>query len=185
MGILARRRNHKSSTEKSKLRGAGEGGYIAEFITLVLKHLLPDLVKNNIKVITNAGGLDHLACKQAIENTIKESGIEDGKLIVAAITGDDILNYNEEFKQKGEVYEFTHIIGNDQDLDDFPSEKKEFIALNAYLGAIPIAMALDSGANIVITGRCVDSALVLGPLIHVFKWDPHKDWDKLASGSLA
>ncbi|CAI2180262.1 2193_t:CDS:2 [Funneliformis geosporum] len=185
MGILARRRNHKSPTEKSKLRGAGEGGYIAEFITQVLKHLLPDLVKYNIKVITNAGGLDPLACKQAIENAINESGIEDGQLIVAAITGDDILNYNEEFKQKGDVYEFTHIIGNDQDSDNFPSEEKEVISLNAYLGAIPIAMALDSGANIVVTGRCVDSALVVGPLINEFKWDPHKDWDKLASGSLA
>ncbi|CAI2201397.1 5016_t:CDS:1, partial [Funneliformis geosporum] len=153
MGILARRRNHKSPTEKSKLKGAGEGGYIAEFITHVLKRLLPDLVKYNIKVITNAGGLDPLACKQAIENAIKESGIEDGKLIVAAITGDDMLNYNEEFKQKGDVYEFTHIIGNDQDSDNFPSEEKEVISLNAYL---------------VVTGRCVDSALVVGPLINEF-----------------
>ncbi|GET00515.1 DUF1446 domain-containing protein [Rhizophagus clarus] len=154
MGILARRRNSK---EQSKLGGAGEGGYIAEFITFVIKRLLPDLIKYNIKVVTNAGGLDPLACKKAVEKVIKENGIEDGKLTVAAIT----------------------------DIENFPDEEKQIISLNAYHGAIPIAKALDSGANIVITGRCVDSALVVGPLIHEFKWDPHNDWDKLASGSLA
>lgn len=182
MGILARRRTSK---EKSKLGGAGEGGYISEFVTFVIKRLLPDLVKYNIKVVTNAGGLDPLACKRAIEKAIEESKIEDGKLTVAAITGDDILNQIEEFKQKGEVHEFTHIVGNGQVSENFPSEEKEVISLNAYLGAIPIAKALDAGANIVVTGRCVDSALVVGPLIHEFKWDPHNDWDKLASGSLA
>ncbi|CAB4493180.1 DUF1446-domain-containing protein [Rhizophagus irregularis] len=182
MGILARRRNSK---EKSKLGGAGEGGYVAEFVTFVIKRLLPDLIKYNIKVVTNAGGLDPLACKQAVEKAIKESGIEDRKLTVAAITGDDILNQIEELTQKGDIYDFTHIIGNEKDSENFPDEEKQIVSLNAYLGAIPIAKALDSGANIVITGRCVDSALVVGPLIHEFKWDPHNDWDKLASGSLA
>ncbi|RIA83901.1 hypothetical protein C1645_833105 [Glomus cerebriforme] len=182
MGILASRR---TSSEKSKLGGAGEGGYIAEFVTFVIKRLLPDLVKYNIKVITNAGGLDPLACKQAIEKAIKESGIESDKLTVAAITGDDILNQVDEFKQKREIHDFMHIIGNESDLENLPSEENQIISLNAYLGAIPIAKALDSGANIVVTGRCVDSALVVGPLIHEFKWNPHKDWDKLASGSLA
>ncbi|CAG8565408.1 20536_t:CDS:2 [Rhizophagus irregularis] len=159
--------------------------YLAEFVTFVIKRLLPDLIKYNIKVVTNAGGLDPLACKQAVEKAIKESGIEVRKLTVAAITGDDILNQIEELTQKGDIYDFTHIIGNEKDSENFPDEEKQIVSLNAYLGAIPIAKALDSGANIVITGRCVDSALVVGPLIHEFKWDPHNDWDKLASGSLA
>jgi hypothetical protein len=55
---------------------------------------------------------------------------------------------------------------------------------NAYLGARPIAAALEAGAEVVITGRCVDSALVLGPLIHRFGWGA-QDWDRLAQGALA
>jgi hypothetical protein len=57
------------------------------------------------------------------------------------------------------------------------------LSANAYLGAFPIAAALDRGADVVITGRCVDSALALGPLIHEFKW-PVDDLDRLSAGSL-
>src|SRR6202007_1967492 len=56
-------------------------------------------------------------------------------------------------------------------------------SVNAYFGAFPIAAALDAGADIVINGRVVDSALSLGPLIHEFKWTA-RDYDKLASGTL-
>jgi len=58
------------------------------------------------------------------------------------------------------------------------------MSINAYLGAFPIAKALDAGADIVITGRCVDSAVTLGACIHEFDWKP-SDLDLLASGSLA
>ncbi len=60
----------------------------------------------------------------------------------------------------------------------------ELISANAYLGAFPIAAALDTGADVVITGRCVDSAVTLGPLIHEFGWGVD-DYDQLAAGSLA
>src|SRR5260370_898710 len=61
---------------------------------------------------------------------------------------------------------------------------KQLISANAYLGAFPIATALDQGAQVVITGRCVDSAVTLGPLIHEFGWKP-EDYNLLAAGSLA
>src|SRR5262249_46579339 len=59
----------------------------------------------------------------------------------------------------------------------------EVVAANLYLGAEPIAQALGEGADIVVTGRVVDSALALGPLIHVFEWSLD-DWDRLAAGTL-
>ncbi|CAG8711382.1 2225_t:CDS:1, partial [Scutellospora calospora] len=179
-------RNQKATDRKS-LKGASKNGYISEFITYVLRPLLSDIIKHNIKIITNAGGLDPLACKLAIDSLIKDLNIEEGKVTVAAVTGDDILDQANDIsgKKKGEIIEFTHIQGNSEDAEYFPSDEKEVISLNAYLGAIPIVKALESGANIVVTGRCVDSALVLGPLIHEFMWDPHSDWDLLASGSLA
>ncbi len=61
---------------------------------------------------------------------------------------------------------------------------EKLLSVNAYLGGFPIAAALAAGADIVVTGRCVDSALVLGPLIHEFGWAPN-DYDRLAAGSLA
>ena len=60
----------------------------------------------------------------------------------------------------------------------------KIVAANLYLGAEPIAQALDQGADIVVTGRVADSALALGPLIHAFGWK-YDDWDRLAAGTLA
>ncbi|CAG8432787.1 520_t:CDS:10 [Diversispora eburnea] len=160
MGILARRRNQSnqksSNNEEGKdLGGAGEGGYIAEFISFVLKQNLPDIIKRKIKIVTNAGGLDPLACKLAIESAIQKAGIKEGQIIVAAITGDDILNRKNELKN--DFKKFSHIYDNETDSESYPSDKeKEIISLNAYLGAFPIAKALDEGATIVVTGRCVD-----------------------------
>ncbi|CAG8615293.1 17007_t:CDS:2 [Racocetra fulgida] len=180
IGLLARNRNQKSTDRKS-LKGASEGGYISEFLTYVLRPLLHEIVKYNIKIVTNAGGLDPLACKSAIESLVKDLDL-DGKVIVAAVTGDDILD---KVHNDNELLKFSHIQGNSEDTEWFPLGDKKVISLNTYLGAIPIVKALNSGANIVVTGRCVDSALVLGPLIHEFSWDPYNDWDLLASGSLA
>ncbi|CAG8771964.1 6268_t:CDS:2, partial [Racocetra persica] len=180
IGLLARNRNQKSTDRKS-LKGASQGGYISEFLTYVLRPLLHEIVKYNIKIVTNAGGLDPLACKSAIESLVKDLDLE-GKVIVAAVTGDDILD---KVHNDNELLKFSHIQGNSEDTEWFPLGDKKVISLNTYLGAIPIVKALKSGANIVVTGRCVDSALVLGPLIHEFSWDPYNDWDLLASGSLA
>lgn len=65
--------------------------------------------------------------------------------------------------------------------DKFPALDKNVESLNAYIGAEPIKYALDHGAQIVVTGRCVDSAVVLAPLMHEFNWT-FQDFDQLASG---
>ncbi|ORZ28319.1 hypothetical protein BCR41DRAFT_345116 [Lobosporangium transversale] len=181
MGLLAR---HRSSGGKSKKESrAGPGGYVGDFITFVWKRLVEDIVANGTKVITNAGGLAPLALKEAIETIAKENGIEG--LVVAAVTGDDLHERSEEMSAKGELLPFNYITGNKDEVDRYPGSDKKKLSLNAYLGAIPIAEALDAGASIVVTGRVVDSALVLGPLLHEFKWDPLKDWDQMAAASLA
>ncbi|RUS35289.1 hypothetical protein BC938DRAFT_473161 [Jimgerdemannia flammicorona] len=187
MGLLARRRTSSSKD----LGGAGAGGYVAEFITLVLSRLLPDIAKHGIKIVTNAGGLDPLACKDAIESALRDAGIPDGQIIVAAVSGDDLLGETfTRLRSSNQVLGFSGVdhggVPTSSPLaDSLPPDSKPPVSLNAYLGAIPIARALSGGAHIVVTGRVVDSALVLGPLMHEYGWDPSKDFDRLAAGSLA
>ncbi|KAF9955048.1 hypothetical protein BGZ72_004077 [Mortierella alpina] len=181
MGLLARHR--KAGANPKKESRAGPGGYVGDFITFVWKRLVEDIVANGTKVITNAGGLDPLALKEAIEIIAKENGIDN--LVVAAVTGDDLHERAEEMNAKGELMPFNYITGNKDEVDRYPGAEKKNLSLNAYLGALPIAEALDAGATIVVTGRVVDSALVLGPLLHEYKWNPHKDWDEMAGASLA
>src|SRR5690606_21716434 len=71
-----------------------------------------------------------------------------------------------------------------REMDNGAELPAALLSANAYLGAFPIAAALAAGADVVLTGRCVDSALALGPLIHAFGWQAD-DWDRLAAGSLA
>ncbi|KAG0099035.1 hypothetical protein BGZ93_009432 [Podila epicladia] len=181
MGLLARHR--KSPSGPKKPSRAGPGGYVGDFITFVWKRLIEDIVANGIKVVTNAGGLDPIALKEAIEAVAKDCGVEG--VVVAAVTGDDLHERSKEMQAKGELLPFNYITGNKDEVDVYPGEEKKKLSLNAYLGAVPIAKALDAGATIVVTGRVVDSALVLGPLLHEFKWDVTKDWDQMAGASLA
>ncbi|KAF9430518.1 hypothetical protein BGZ76_000807 [Entomortierella beljakovae] len=181
MGLLARHR--KSGGKSKKESRAGPGGYVGDFINFVWKRLVEDIVANGTKVITNAGGLDPIALKEAIETIAKENGIEG--LVVAAVTGDDLHERAEEMHKKNELIPFNYITGNKNEVDKYPGAEKENLSLNAYLGALPIAEALGAGASIVVTGRVVDSALVLGPLIHEFGWNPLKDYDQMAGASLA
>ncbi|KAF9585082.1 hypothetical protein BGW38_003972 [Lunasporangiospora selenospora] len=183
MGLLARHR--KSGGGSKKPSRAGPGGYVGDFITFVWKRLVEDIVANGTKVITNAGGLDPLALKEAIETIAEDAGIKG--LVVAAVTGDDLHERADDMDTKGELIPFNYITGNKAEVDQYPGndESKKKLSLNAYLGAVPIAEALAAGASIVVTGRVVDSALVLGPLLHEFKWNPLKDWDQMAAASLA
>ncbi|KAJ3370582.1 hypothetical protein GGF31_003895 [Allomyces arbusculus] len=177
MGVLAKR------VDK------GGSGYVDEFVRHVLGPLLPDIVKRNIRIVTNAGGLDPRGLKSAIEKAARDAGFTH--LIVAAVHGDNLLDPRRQCARdkrgEGEPAQIDLLPmspTNDGQYADAIPPVGEFVALNAYLGAQPVAHALDQGAHIVVTGRVVDSALVLGPLLHAFKWAP-TDWDQLAAGSLA
>lgn len=147
-----------------------EQGYAHDFVSVILKNNLKEIARQNIKVVSNAGGVNPEACGRAIEALIAEQGMD---LKVATITGDDVMDRIEDLRAAGVKEMFTG--------DDMP---KEFMSANAYLGGFPIAEALGQGADIVVTGRCVDSAVTLGACIHEFGWKP-TDLNRLAGGSLA
>ena len=134
-------------------------GFPPDFVGY-LKRTLPQMARNGIKVVSNAGGVNPAGCKAAMEAVIAESGLS---LKVAAIEGDDLLPIAQEL--------------------GVPGMPSNLLTANAYLGALPIAAALAAGADIVITGRCADSALALGILMHEFGWTVD-DYDKLGAGSL-
>ncbi len=147
-----------------------EAGYATDFVTDVIAPNLQDIAKQGVKLLSNAGGVNPLACAREIEKLIAEAGLN---LKVATVTGDDLIDRADQFTSKQEMFSGAA----------FP-RPEDVASINAYIGAFPIAEALDMGADIVITGRCVDSALTLAACIHAFKWQPN-DWDLLAAGSLA
>ena len=149
-----------------------EKGYATDFITKVIKPNIKEIANQGTKVISNAGGLNPEACAKAIMDLLNEIGVD---LKIAVISGDDLFNKVKDFKNVDTREMFSN--------DAFP-DIKSIMSVNAYLGAYPIAMALNKGADIVITGRVVDSAVTLGACIHEFGWNPD-EYDKLASGSLA
>jgi hypothetical protein len=142
-------------------------GYAHDFVGAIARELRT-LSEKKIKVIANAGGVNPVACARALEAKIAEAGYD---LKVGVVVGDDLLGRAEEFKATKEMYSGQ------------PMPAKLW-SMNAYLGGRPIAAALDAGADIVITGRCVDSAVTLGAAIHAFGWT-EKDLDQLAGASLA
>jgi hypothetical protein len=121
-------------------------------------------------VVSNAGGVNPQACVAALLQAARDQGLE---ISVATVTGDDFTDRMEDVQMLG-VQEMT--TGH--------SLPESVHSMNAYLGGFPIAEALSLGADVVVTGRCVDSALTLGPLIHQFQWR-EDDFDLLAAGSLA
>ena len=145
-----------------------EAGYPPDVISYLSPHLA-DIARQGVRVVTNAGGVNPQACKRALEQLIAQSGLS---LKVAVVEGDDLLPMLDSLRAEG-TREW-------QTGEPIP---QKMLTANAYLGAEPIAVALDAGADIVITGRCVDSALALGALIHAFGWKAH-DYDRLAAGSL-
>ena len=147
-----------------------EQGYALDFVSGVLRGILPEAARQGVRIISNAGGVNPLACGRAVQALVAELGL---KLKVAVITGDDILPRADAMRAAGVKEMFNGA----------PMPPK-LMSMNAYLGAPGIAAALDRGADIVITGRCVDSAVTLGACMHAFGWKTD-DYDRLAAGSLA
>jgi hypothetical protein len=150
--------------------GSPNDGYATDFVTATMRQCLPEIARQKVKVISNAGGVNPAACAAALEALIAQLGLN---LKVATVTGDDVMPQIADLRSTGMTEMFSGAA--------IPAE---FMSANAYLGAFPIARALDQGADIVITGRGVDSAVTLGACIHAFGWKD-ADYDHLAGGSLA
>lgn len=145
-------------------------GYATDFVDEAMRSVLVEVVKRGIKVVSNAGGINPKGCADALARLAGEFGVS---VKLAVVLGDDVSAHIPDLRKAGQKDMFTAA--------ELP---QTILSANAYLGALPVAEALKQGADIVITGRCVDSAVTLGPLIHEFGWSA-EDYDSLAGGSLA
>lgn len=151
-------------------------GYARDFVAL-MREILPDCVEKNIKVLSNAGGVNVEGCAEAIKQAANELSLS-GKVKIGVITGDDILGRLDEFAEKG-----VEIINMDTG-ESLSAIRDKVQSANVYLGAQPLVEALDKGAQIVVGGRLTDTGLTLAPLMHEFGWT-FEDWDRIAAGTIA
>jgi len=145
-------------------------GYARDFPPLIGR-IAKRMVERNVTVIANAGGVNPMACARAVLRAAPG-------LKVAVVTGDDIFPRLDELIAKGREL---------RDMDSghpLSTIRSRVLSANAYIGAFPLAEALATGAQVVIAGRCTDTALALAPMIHRFGWSD-QDWDKLAAGTIA
>ena len=148
-----------------------DAGYAPDFAGPYLRPNLREIAAQGIKLVTNAGGISPHSCAAAVARVAAEMGLS---FRIAVVDGDDLQPRAEQLRAAGirEMFSGKQI------------PERPITSVNAYLGALPIAAALAKGADIVITGRVVDSALVLGPLMHEFGWAAD-DYDRLAAGTVA
>ena len=147
-------------------------GYATDFVTGAMAPNLAEIARQGVRVVSNAGGVNVPACAAALRAEIARQGLS---LRVAEVLGDDLMDQRDAIAQQAP---------RDMNTDAPCPDAERIGSINAYLGAYPIAAALASGADIVITGRCVDSAVTLGACIATFDWQ-RTDLDALAGGALA
>jgi hypothetical protein len=153
---------------------SGRPGYARTFITQ-MEQVLPACLERGIKVVTNAGGLDPAGCAAAVTEVARRAGLAP---VVAHVAGDDLLARIPELTAAG------HPLANSDTGELLAQAGVTPLTAHAYLGGLPIARALGAGADIVVTGRVTDAALVVGPGIWRFGWDSD-DLDALAGAVVA
>jgi Acyclic terpene utilisation family protein AtuA len=153
-----------------------KAGYARDFIPL-MERILPDVTAGGVRVVTNAGGVNPRGCAEAVLTVARKLGLA-GKVRVGLVVGDDILERLDQLLTKGHQL-------NDLDTGRPLTEvRSQVLSANAYLGMSPVVLALEKGANVIVTGRVTDTGLTLGPLAHEFNWGS-TDWDRIAAGTIA
>lgn len=163
-----------SIMQKQKMKDP-QLGYAKDLVPL-LGELLPELLEKHIVVVTNGGGVNPMACRDAIFQIARSRGIRNLK--IGVVLGDDILDQLDCLAEKGATFQ------NMETGEEFSSIRSKLQSANVYFGAGPIVEALQQGANIVLTGRTTDTGLTLAPMMYEFNWRKD-DWDKLAAGTVA
>lgn len=164
LSILARAREKDSAL-----------GYAEDFLDVLRSLVEPLKNQPQLKIVTNAGGMNPRRCAAAAANILGEAGLD--ATVIGVVEGDDLLPRLAELQTAG--CELKHL---ETGAPLFDSSR--VVSANAYLGAQPITDALAQGARIVITGRVADASLTVGPAMHELggRWD---DWDRLAGFSVA
>jgi hypothetical protein len=147
-----------------------QAGYATDFVDVAMKSVLREVAAAGIRVVSNAGGVNPHGCARALSELAAAQGVE---LRIAVVEGDDVMPLVAALRADGV-----------RDMQRGTPLPERILSANAYLGALPIRAALAAGAQVVISGRCVDSAVTLGVLMHEFGWSDD-DYDRLAAGSLA
>jgi hypothetical protein len=161
--------------QKQRLKDPSSG-YARDFL-VQLRDVLVPCVERGIRIISNAGGVNPLACRAAVEKLAKELGVA-AKVRVGVVLGDDIHGDLDALLAAGEPLKHMETGA------PLSTVRKEVLSANVYLGAAPVAKALEMGANVIIAGRVTDTSVTLAPMIHEFGWRLD-DWDKLAAGVVA
>lgn len=163
-----------SIMQKQKLKRP-EAGYARDFVEVV-RSILPEIMQGKVKVVSNAGGVNPHACKDAILKAAEEEGVSGFK--IAVVDGDDILDQITELTSQG------HELKNMDTGEPITDVADQLLSANVYFGADPVVKALEAGADVIITGRVTDTGLCLGPMIYEFGWSMD-DYDKMAAGTVA
>jgi hypothetical protein len=164
-----------SILQKQRSRDSGLG-YARDFPPL-MERLLPQLVRRNIRVISNGGGVNPRAAAEAVLAAARKLGLQRN-VRVGIVGGDDLMSRLDALLARGIGLEN---LDTGRPLADVRNRVQ---SANAYLGAWPVVEALRRNANVVITGRVTDTGLTLAPMIHEFGWSP-TDWDRIAAGTVA
>jgi hypothetical protein len=169
---LAERTLALSQLERRRDPRKGYNLALERFVGPVLERCL----RHGIKIVGNFGAANPPAAAERIREMARGCGFASAR--VAVVLGDDI----------GTTLTRAELAARETDGQILQGQvlqgAQDIVAANVYLGAGPIAEALDRGADVVVTGRVADSALALGPLMHAFRWRGD-DWDRLAAGTLA
>jgi acyclic terpene utilization AtuA family protein len=164
---LAERTLALSQLERRRDPARGYNPALERFVAPILARCLAE----NIRIVGNFGAANPPAAARRIQEIAREQGLRPPR--IAVVEGDDLAGTLSVQELAARETGGTLLRG-----------ASEIVAANLYLGAQPIAEAFDRGADIVVTGRVVDSALALGPLVHAFGWR-WNDWNRLAAGTLA
>ncbi len=159
---------------RQKLKNPDQG-YATDFISFV-RRVLPEVRERNIRILTNAGGLNPRAARRRIFEVARELGVSG--LRIGVVEGDDMLARLPALVAAG------HPLANMDTGEPLAPHVARLMSANAYLGARPVCEALARGAHIVLCGRITDTALALAPMLHEFGWG-ETDWDRLAAGTIA